>query len=87
MNLCESDFGFLWLSQGVGHINDFVWVFRERLIDNRWQNWNDHIQTNDRFDFYRMVSLVRCLRLYMSIDISWHLKQTLAKFRVDLSDL
>ena len=32
--LCRYAFGFVWLSQGVGYINSFIRILKERLMDN-----------------------------------------------------
>ena len=38
MQLFQYGFGFVWMNQGVGRVNEFIRAFRERLIDCRWQN-------------------------------------------------
>ena len=40
------------MNQGMGRVNEFIRAFREGLIDCRWQNWEDHVQTSDRFSMY-----------------------------------
>ena len=51
--LYKYGFSYVWLNQGVENINGFLKSFRQRLIDCRWQNWDDHIQNNDRLSLYR----------------------------------
>jgi hypothetical protein len=51
MKLFDYGFGFVWVNQGVDDVNTFVRIFRERLIECRWQDWNDHIQSSERFEF------------------------------------
>ena len=46
------DFGFVWLNQGVEEMNQFLHVFRERLVVYRWQEWrHSHVETSDRLMF------------------------------------
>ena len=51
--LCTNGFAFVWDFQSVGHVASFLKVFKQRLIDCRWQNWNSHIDSSDRFSLYR----------------------------------
>ena len=87
MKLCNYGFGFVWINQGVGDVKGFVRVFRERLVDCWWQDWNDHVQTSSRFDFYRLWSHSRCLPVYMSERIDCHLKCIMTRFRLGISDI
>ena len=36
MQLFQYGFGYVWMNQGVGRVNEFIRAFRERLIDCRW---------------------------------------------------
>ena len=47
--LSSYGFRYVWDSHGVGHRNEFLTVFRQRLIDCGWQCLDDHIQTSERF--------------------------------------
>ena len=31
--LCKTGFYFVWLQQGVGDVNSFLYVFKQRLLD------------------------------------------------------
>ena len=79
MQLFQYGFGFVWMNQGVGRVNEFIRAFRERLIDCRWQDWEDHVQTSDRFSMYRSFNNIsHCTKTYMSMDR--HLKRIMTKF-------
>ena len=65
MKLYEFGFGFVWLNQGVGDVNGFIRVFRKRLINCRWQNWNYHVQNSNRFGFYRLFRPLLCIPTYI----------------------
>ena len=42
--LYQYGFGFVWLNQGVEEMNQFLHVFRERLIVCRWQKWHSQLR-------------------------------------------
>ena len=65
-------FGFrcVWQNNGVQAINVFVRCFKQRLIDNRWQDWNSRIDASDRFSFYRQFKTNHVQATYLSVDIN-----------------
>ena len=76
------------MNQGVGRVNEFIRVFRERLIDCRWQDWEDHVQTSDRFSMYRSFnSILHCTKTYITMNMDRHLKRIMTKFRFGVSEL
>ena len=76
MQLFQYGFGFVWMNQGVGRVNEFIRAFRERLIDCRWQDWEDHVQTSDRFSMYRNFnSISHCTKTYITMNMDRHLKR------------
>ena len=88
MQLFQYGFGFVWMNQGVGRVKEFIHVFRERLIDCRWQDWEDHVQTSDRFSMYRSVnSISHCTKTYITINMDRHLKRIMTKFRFGVSEI
>ena len=52
--LCVNGFSYVWDNQGVGCLNAFIREFRQRLIDMRWQAWDDHVNTSDRISLYNL---------------------------------
>ena len=85
--LCELGFGFVWLNQGVGNCGEFIKVFRQRLIDCRWQQWSDHIQTSERYQMYRQFISSHDVKPYLKLDMDIHLKRIMSKFRLGVSDI
>lgn len=56
-SLLESlGFNYVWLAQGVGDINRFLCVFKQRLTDNFIQNWNEGIVNSTRANTYKLIS-------------------------------
>ena len=81
-------FGFVWMEQGVGRVNQFLHVLKQRMIDCRWQDWHDHVHDSERFDMYRMFcNPISALPRYLEMDFDKHLKYLMTKFRFGISDL
>ena len=86
--LYQYGFGFVWLNQGVGGVKDFLRVFKQRMIDCRWQNWDEHVNTSERFCMYRtFCGSLHSIPLYLKLDIDRHLKFIMTKFRFGVSDI
>ena len=85
--LQENGFGDVWQFQGAGNLNTFLYAFRQRLIDVKWQAWHAHISTSDRFDSYRNFTSTHLLKPYLLVDLDRNLKHLLAKFRFGASDI
>ena len=47
-------FNNVWYFQGVGNINAFLSVVKQRLTDNFIQNWNERIQASSRAKTYSL---------------------------------
>ena len=41
----------VWLNQGVGNINIFILVFKQRLTDIFIQNWQERLESSSRASF------------------------------------
>ena len=83
MQLFQYGFGFVWMNQGVGRVNEFIPAFRERLIDCRWQDWENHVQTSDRFSMYRhFKSISHCNKTYTTMIMDRHLKRIMTLLSV-----
>ena len=85
--LYQYGFGFVWLNQGVEEMNQFLHVFRERLIVCRWQEWHSHVETSDRFNVYWTVCTIHDKKIYLKTNIDRHLKFIMTKFRLGISDI
>ena len=80
-------FGFVWLNQGVEEMNQFLQVFRERLVVCRWQAWDSHVETSDRFNVYRTFCTIHDTKTYLKTNIDRHLKFIMTRFRLGISDI
>ena len=71
--LCANGFSCVWHNQGVGCLNAFIREFRQRLIDIRWQAWDDHVNTNDRFSLYRQFKTLTGVEPYLMSNLNRHI--------------
>ena len=85
--LCVNGFSYVWENQGVGCLNAFIREFRQRLIDMRWQIWDDHVNTSDRFSLYRQFKTLACVEPYIMLNLNRYIRYTLTRFRFGVSDI
>ena len=45
-------FNNVWMNQGVGNVNLFIHILKERLNDNFIQNWNSELRESSRARTY-----------------------------------
>ena len=79
--LCENGFSYVWDNQEVGCLNAFIKEFRQRLIDIRWQTWDDHVNTSDRLSLYRQCKTLAGVEPYMMLHLNRYITYTLTRFR------
>ena len=63
-------FGYVWQNKGVQEVSLFIRYFRQRLIDNRWQDWKSRTDASDRFNLYRQFKTNHVQAVYLSVDIT-----------------
>ena len=64
--LSHLGFYHAWLSQGVGDINKFLSILKQRLTDSFIQNWRQRLNEFSRASFYKEIS-VFCFQPYLNI--------------------
>ena len=63
--LSRTGFGDVWVKQGVGDIDIFMNIFKQRLIDTFHQEWHRRLQESNRARFYRVVKTQHQLSKYL----------------------
>ena len=71
----------------LGCLNAFIREFRQRLTDMRWQAWDDHVNTSDRFSLYRQFKSLACAEPYIMLNLNRYIRYTLTRFRFGMSDI
>ena len=85
--LCNHGYQYVWLNQEVGCNNAFLKSLKLRLVDCRLQEWNSHLESSDRFEFYRTFKSCCSLEMYLSIPVNKFILKYLIKFRLGISCL
>ena len=85
--LCTNGLAFVWENQGVGHVSSVLKVFKQRLIDCRWQQWNSHIDSSERLSFYKRFKTVNEVEPYLWLNLDRHLICVMSRFRTGISDI
>ena len=67
-------------------MNAFIREIRQRLIDIRWQAWDDHVNTSDRFSLYRQFKSLAGVEPYM-LNLNRYIRYTLTRFTFGVSDI
>ena len=68
--LCTYGFAFVWNNQGVEDIARFLNCLKQRIIDCRWQNWHEHLQTSHRFTTYASFKSSNGIEPYIELKLS-----------------
>jgi len=79
--LFQYGYGYVWISQDVGHINMFVSMFKQCLKDCLSQNWSDKLSSSSRFDTCCPFKSLLNIENYLSIDIPFYFRKSFARFR------
>ena len=54
--LMSLGFNNVWLGQGVGNLEGFITVLKQRFTDNFIQNWHSRLEESSRAVFYRSIA-------------------------------
>ena len=79
--LCANGFSYVWDNQGVGCLNAFIREFRQRLIDIRWQAWDDNVNISKKNSLYRQFKTLTSVELYLMLNLNRHVGYILTRFR------
>lgn len=60
----------VWLNQGVGNVNVFMNVLKQRLNDNFIQNWHSRLDESSRAVFYKSIASFRLQPYLEHINVS-----------------
>ena len=71
----------VWLNQGVGNVNQFLTVLRQRLKDQYMQDWSNEINNSSRARFYRNISDF-CIQPYLNLITIRKFRTAMTKLRV-----
>ena len=64
--LCKTGFHFVWLQQGVGNVNAFILMFKQRIVDMFCQEWSAALGNSNRYDTYTSFKRLFEVEKYLS---------------------
>ena len=67
-------FNEVWILQGVGNINNFISVFKQRLADNFIQNWQSRLAESSRAILYRTIATFQFQPYFDKVNVSKYLQ-------------
>ena len=79
--LSRLGFYHVWLNQGVGNVNAFLNLFKQRLNDNFTQNWHERLSISSRAIFYINIADFKPKSYLNSIKVL-KFRNSLARLRV-----
>lgn len=85
--LNRTGFGFVWLAQGVGNVNQFCKEFKQRLIDMNMQDWESKINSSERYSLYRYLKSDLGPEMYLDCFKQKCFRDALIRFRMGISNL
>ena len=83
--LFQNGFGHAWMAKGVGNVWNFLNIFTRRLKDIYLQNWHSQINDSPKALHYKHLKSQLDFEKYLSIDISYICRKTLANFSVSVT--
>ena len=85
--LFQNGFGHAWMADGVGNVRNFLNIFTRRLKDISLQNWHSQINDSPKALHYKHFKSQLDVEKYLSIDLSYICRKTLANFRCSRHNL
>ena len=85
--LTTNGYAYVWENGGVEYITSFCKGFKQRLIDQFWQNWHSNLMASNRYDMYRTFKFNHSLEKYVeSLTVS-KFRRVYARFRLGITNL
>ena len=85
--LVTNGYAYVWENGGIEFIKSFCRSFKQRLIDQFWQNWHAELYNSDRYEIYRSLKLNHSLETYVeSLSIS-KFRSVYARFRMGITKI
>ncbi|KAK6181891.1 hypothetical protein SNE40_009669 [Patella caerulea] len=80
-------FQYVWSYQHVGNSDNFLSMFKQRVIDCNIQEWHSAIRTCSKLDFYAEIKSLLEPEKYLSTIINKQHRVALSRFRVSSHNL
>ena len=74
-------FGYVWISQDVGDETYFMYVFKQRILDNALQDWNTDLNESRKAFHYKHFKIILNVEKYLTTKIPLKYKIAFSKLR------
>ena len=74
-------FGFVWISQDVGDEDYFMFIFKQRLLDNALQEWHTDLNDSRKALHYKHFKTILNVEKYLTLKIPLKYKIAFSKLR------
>ncbi len=75
-------FGIIWLNQDMGDVSQFLYAFKQRLIDCDKQNISGKINESSRFEYYKQIMSLLDVEYYITNINSREIRKYLCLLRL-----
>ena len=79
--LFEKGFGHAWMAGSVGDANAFITMYIRRIKDISLQNWRNSVNESSKADHYKHFKSQLDVEKYLTIELNFKARKTLANFR------
>ena len=83
----KNGFGYVWLNKGTPFHKSFIKNFKQRLVDQFWQEWHSKIQERERYMTYKNIKNNHEREKYLTTVNITKFRKILTKLRLGLLDL
>ena len=85
--LFTNGYGYIWENRGTEFMKAFFRSFKQRLVDQFWQGWQEKIQTKPRYDVYRTIKDNHSREHYIESITITKFRKVYARFRLGITDI
>ena len=87
-NMLEKNgYGYIWINKGVQYTRSFIKNFRQRLVDQFWQEWHQKLTESDRFKMYNNIKENHNREKYLTNINITKFRKIFTKLRLGILDI
>ena len=83
----KNGYGYVWINKGVMYKNSFLKSFKQRLVDQYWQEWHTKINEKDRYKKYKEFKESHLEEPYLKLITVTKFRRIVTKFRLGIIDI
>ena len=83
----KNGYGYVWINKGTTYTRSFVKNFKQRLVDQFWQEWHSKITEGDRYKTYSNIKDNHSREKYLTDINITKFRKIFTKLRLGILDL